>query len=71
MIYNEFGETKVKMYSELISLPYIKSLTLQKRAKNLSKIHLNLRKEVDFSKVILESNVEFINRVNKLLGGRG
>jgi hypothetical protein len=61
----------VRNYCELVSLPYIKSLTLQKRSKDLTKVHLNLRKEVDFDRSIEESSEAFLNRVNKLLGGEG
>ena len=71
MLYNEFGETKVKSYCEFVSLPYVKSLTLQKRSKNLERIHLNLRKDMDFDKIIEESSGEFVGRVDRLLGGKG
>lgn len=33
VLYNELGETKTKSYCELVSLPYIKALTLQKSSK--------------------------------------
>lgn len=41
-MFNEFGQTKVKPYAYLVSLPYVKELTLQKRSKNKIKSHLSL-----------------------------
>lgn len=34
VLYNEFGETKVRLYSELVGLPYLQGLVIQ---KNLEK----------------------------------
>lgn len=33
ILYNEFGETKIREYSELVGLPYLKGLTIQKSRK--------------------------------------
>lgn len=55
----------------MVSLPYIRALTLQKRGAKEKKAHLNLRKEADVEESIRESSVEFAQRVDRLLGGDG
>lgn len=44
VLFNEFGETKAKTYCELVSLPYIRELTLQKLGSRYELAHKNLRK---------------------------
>lgn len=43
ILYNEFGETKVKSYQELVSLPYLKGLIIQKTTNKKVNFHKKLR----------------------------
>ena len=45
VLYNEFGETKVKSYCELVSIPYLLELSLQKAPRKTAREHhRNLKK---------------------------
>lgn len=50
---NEFGETKLMRYSQLVSLPYVKELMVQKAKEN---IHTKLVKLLQEDKVFEEEN---------------
>lgn len=43
ILYNEFGVTKAKKYTELVGLPFIKGLTIQKSGEKERVIHKKLK----------------------------
>lgn len=43
ILYNQFGVTKIKNYAELVSLPYLKGLTIQKCTNTKTNYHKKLR----------------------------
>ena len=70
VLYNEFGVTRFLSYTEMVGLPFVKELMIQKGdEKVIGQVHSKLKQLLSEERKTEEDEILFANRINRYLFG--